>query len=431
MSKVTSFLQDALHASLEGSNLPVPRSVDLESEIEEIETEIDSLYEERQEIQDTVSTTAALESYLGILEKQLKEGSVSQSTMHVVQLGIESLLGPQGDQWSFESLGLESDSPDVGKFKQFVDKLKAFIKSRLEEISIKVRLMKQKIMPSVKGTSKIVADIQRILDRMDPSLSLPEGLDFGSSDLDYEKLDVGSGRIEDASEVIQRFHSAMVELEDNWYPEFRAVYGGVVDSWKKMELDSIENYRQSFSHFLDKHPPLLEMTKKTQLIEAFDQTGLVLQTVDPQVSRLRNSWVSDNNPIERRLVQFINDGDAHFSIKSFQSALRYQRVPALGRTEMQAILSTMADDLKYLIERERSLGRQWDPAFDDDPESRLGLFSNLTNGQRQLFNEFSLTVFYTVTVPWDHQTDLLMRMIRVYAAVIRWIQLSIKAHKSI
>ena len=431
MSKVTSFLQDALHASLEGSNLPVPRSVDLESEIEEIETEIDSLYEERQEIQDTVSTTAALESYLGILEKQLKEGSVSQSTMQVVQLGIESLLGPQGDQWSFESLGLESDSPDVGKFKQFVDKLKAFIKSRLEEISIKVRLMKQKIMPSVKGTSKIVADIQRVLDRMDPSLSLPEGLDFGSSDLDYEKLDVGSGRIEDASEVIQRFHSAMVELEDNWYPEFRAVYGGVVDSWKKMELDSIENYRQSFSHFLDKHPPLLEMTKKTQLIEAFDQTGLVLQTVDPQVSRLRNSWVSGNNPIERRLVQFINDGDAHFSIKSFQSALRYQRVPALGRTEMQAILSTMADDLKYLIERERSLGRQWDPAFDDDPESRLGLFSNLTNGQRQLFNEFSLTVFYTVTVPWDHQTDLLMRMIRVYAAVIRWIQLSIKAHKSI
>lgn len=431
MSKVTSFLQDALHASLEGSNLPVPRSVDLESEIEEIETEIDSLYEERQEIQDTVSTTAALESYLGILEKQLKEGSVSQSTMQVVQLGIESLLGPQGDQWSFESLGLESDSPDVGKFKQFVDKLKAFIKSRLEEISIKVRLMKQKIMPSVKGTSKIVADIQRVLDRMDPSLSLPEGLDFGSSDLDYEKLDVGSGRIEDASEVIQRFHSAMVELEDNWYPEFRAVYGGVVDSWKKMELDSIENYRQSFSHFLDKHPPLLEMTKKTQLIEAFDQTGLVLQTVDPQVSRLRNSWVSDNNPIERRLVQFINDGDAHFSIKSFQSALRYQRVPALGRTEMQAILSTMADDLKYLIERERSLGRQWDPAFDDDPESRLGLFSNLTNGQRQLFNEFSLTVFYTVTVPWDHQTDLLMRMIRVYAAVIRWIQISIKAHKSI
>ncbi len=431
MSKVTSFLQDALHASLEGSNLPVPRSVDLESEIEEIETEIDSLYEERQEIQDTVSTTAALESYLAILEKQLKEGSVSQSTMQVVQLGIESLLGPQGDQWSFESLGLESDSPDVGKFKQFVDKLKAFIKSRLEEISIKVRLMKQKIMPSVKGTSKIVADIQRVLDRMDPSLSLPEGLDFGSSDLDYEKLDVGSGRIEDASEVIQRFHSAMVELEDNWYPEFRAVYGGVVDSWKKMELDSIENYRQSFSHFLDKHPPLLEMTKKTQLIEAFDQTGLVLQTVDPQVSRLRNSWVSDNNPIERRLVQFINDGDAHFSIKSFQSALRYQRVPALGRTEMQAILSTMADDLKYLIERERSLGRQWDPAFDDDPESRLGLFSNLTNGQRQLFNEFSLTVFYTVTVPWDHQTDLLMRMIRVYAAVIRWIQLSIKAHKSI
>lgn len=431
MSKVTSFLQDALHASLEGSNLPVPRSVDLESEIEEIETEIDSLYEERQEIQDTVSTTAALESYLGILEKQLKEGSVSQSTMQVVQLGIESLLGPQGDQWSFESLGLESDSPDVGKFKQFVDKLKAFIKSRLEEISIKVRLMKQKIMPSVKGTSKIVADIQRVLDRMDPSLSLPEGLDFGSSDLDYEKLDVGSGRIEDASEVIQRFHSAMVEVEDNWYPEFRAVYGGVVDSWKKMELDSIENYRQSFSHFLDKHPPLLEMTKKTQLIEAFDQTGLVLQTVDPQVSRLRNSWVSGNNPIERRLVQFINDGDAHFSIKSFQSALRYQRVPALGRTEMQAILSTMADDLKYLIERERSLGRQWDPAFDDDPESRLGLFSNLTNGQRQLFNEFSLTVFYTVTVPWDHQTDLLMRMIRVYAAVIRWIQLSIKAHKSI
>lgn len=430
MSNIDKMLQEALYASLEGSNLPVPRSVDLESALGEIESEIEALYEERQEAVEVIGTSAVMESYLCLLEQQSSFGDIPPASIYAVQLGFESLFDKVPFDISFESIGLESDNPDVGKFRQFVDKLKAFIRKRTEEIELKIRIIKQKIFPSVKGTARIVADIQRVVDRMDPSLTVSSDIVFGSSDLDFEKLDLGTGRIETPSEIVQRYHSALIHLEETWSPDFRTRYGSVIESWKALEVDSIANFRKSIAEFLIKHPPLMEFNGKNGLIESFDNVGLHVLTNDPATLRLRNKWVSDNNQNEQRLVAFINDADAYFVPKISSTQIRYQTVSVLGRVEMQALLSTMAEDLKYLAEHERALSYSTDPAFDQDPDDRLGAFSNLSSGQRYLFNDFSAAVYYVSSVTWDYQTDLLFKMLRAHTALIRLIQLSIKSHKN-
>ena len=431
MSSLNELLQSALHASMEGSNLPVPRSVDLESELGEIESEIESLYEERQDVGDAVSTTAALECYLNLLEKEAADGTLNPSSIRLVQLGIESLFDNSSIEYSFESMGLESDAPDVGKFRQFVERLKRFVKKKNDEIAIKIRLIKQKIIPSVKGTARIVSDLRRIVDQMDPEAVPDQNKVFDKGDLDFDKLYIGGGRIETAPEIVQRYHNALTVLEEDWYDEFTKTYSTVTDSWKAMEVNSVFNFRKSLETFLAKHPPLLTITNKAGLLEAFESVGLERNVPDSAVIRQRKSWVSDNDPTELATVEFINNADDYFTAVTMSATIKGERLDVLGRVEMQALLSTMADDLKYLQDRERTLGRYYDPAFDDNPSERLGLFSNLGNGQRQLFNEFSAAVFHIVSVPWDYQTDLLLKMVRTYTALLRWIQLSINAHKTL
>lgn len=429
MSDINSKLRDALYASMEGSNLPVPRFVDLESEIDGIDSEIESLREDRKDFDEVTGTTSTLENYLQLLEKEGER--VSKNTISVVQLGIESLFDEVSTEYSFEDMGLSEGAPDVEKFRSFVTKMKLFVKQREAELSDRIQSIGITIIPLIKEMLDGIGELKIAVNETDQELSLSEGFSFSNQELNYENLDIGTARVEDPSEILSRYRTVLRVLEDDWYPVFAGSYGSIVESWKSIETKDTESFRTSIDRFLVKHPPVMDLIKTTDLNDAFDQIGIVYLTTDPQTIKLRNTWADKSSDSEKRLVEFINDSETRFDKRRTCSKDSDQTIAALSKFEIQSVLSEMEEDLRFILAKERVSERFANHSVDCSLFEDLSSNNGLGNGQRQLFNELSFAVYRTLAIPVEQQVVVLSHLLKTYSELILLAQLSLKSHRKL
>lgn len=423
-------IRQILQASLEASNLPVPRWVDLEAELDELDGFASDILKDKEELADLSTTTSTMEAILESIEKQKEKGTLSPESMEAYQIALESIFVRTNLEVTVESIGLESSDPDTGVFRQFVAKLKAFVKEKTAALMAKLRDFKQQLWPTVIGIQKEASEMRKRIDsirNINNTMTLDHGVMIDG--LDISRLDTGKSSVDEPSTILSLYRAAAEACNEKFVPKFVSTYGTITEEYHRLDVSSLASYLSSMSKFLDRFPSVASLAMDAGVFQAYDNVGIKPDPVNPLIIKRVNSYVEKEDTVEELIADFVLSSQVSFNASSSKMLGQVRVVPAMSFIELDSVVKTIEADARYMQEHERTLGTMGIADVDEETvTNKLGLFTNLSAKQKMLFNEFTDVVFELPSMPWDIQMTLYIRQIRAYRELLKWADKSLAKH---